>query len=797
MKLLVWAFALIVAANARTTTRDSSPIRKITSLTDQDAKRKAMEHPAFANAGQQAGVEVWRIEDFEPVPVPTKDYGKFYKGDSYIILKTTSDKRNNLSWNIHYWLGASTSQDEAGAAAILSVGLDDKFNGAAIQHREVQGHESNQFVSYFQPAIRYVDGGHASGFSHVTTNAGAEKRLFQIKGKRNVRVRQVDPLISSMNKGDCFILDVDQSIYVYVGENAKNVEKLKAISVANQIRDQDHNGRGRVDIIDQYSSEVDTQKFFTALGSGNRALVPEESAGGDDQQFERGEEQTVTLSEISDKSGSLKITPLTKPYKQEQLNPEECYILDTVSGSIYVWVGKKSNQREKSEAMTKANQYLTAKNYPSWVHVTRIPQGTEPTAFKQYFSTWRDVGMTHSRLVRSASDAEIYDSDDEVSNRRAKIIAKTGTAREFMPDQGDGDCTVYRIEDLAPVLIYNKENPGTEPGKRFGEFYQGDSYVIKYESNGESRGYVIYYWLGKDTTQDEAAAAAIYSVTLDNELDGGAVIVRVPQGEEPKHFLKIFKGEFVISMGGKASGFKNSNQKDSYDTDGVRLFRVYGNDVEDIRAEQMAEESSSLSPDDVFILETPENVFLWYGEDSSDEEKSQGQSFIQKVLGSSVEFITLEQSDETDDFWKYLGNSSDMKKNSVWRDKLGKRLQDDAHLYEVALKSDNSVKLEEIPNYSQKSLHSDECYVLDSGDVIYVWVGQQVDRQIAKSAHTVAEGYLISKGRNPFDMIVIVVKQGQEASFVNYFDKWDADMWAKQSSYEEEKIAALEQNSVY
>lgn len=34
---------------------------------------------------------------------------------------------------------------------------------------------------------------------------------------------------------------------------------------------------------DQYSSEADTEKFFTALGSGNRALVPEESAGGDDQ----------------------------------------------------------------------------------------------------------------------------------------------------------------------------------------------------------------------------------------------------------------------------------------------------------------------------------------------------------------------------------------------------------------------------------------------------------------------------------------------------------------------------------
>lgn len=40
-------------------------------------------------------------------------------------------------------------------------------------------------------AIRYLDGGHASGFTHVTINEGSERRLFQIKGKRNVRVRQV------------------------------------------------------------------------------------------------------------------------------------------------------------------------------------------------------------------------------------------------------------------------------------------------------------------------------------------------------------------------------------------------------------------------------------------------------------------------------------------------------------------------------------------------------------------------------------------------------------------------------
>lgn len=52
-----------------------------------------------------------------------------------------------------------------------------------------------------------------------------------------------------MNKGDCFILEDGRDIHVYFGPSAKRVEKLKAISAANQIRDQDHNGRAVVHIL--------------------------------------------------------------------------------------------------------------------------------------------------------------------------------------------------------------------------------------------------------------------------------------------------------------------------------------------------------------------------------------------------------------------------------------------------------------------------------------------------------------------------------------------------------------------
>jgi gelsolin len=41
---------------------------------------------ALKNAGKTKGLEIWRIVNFEPVAVAKNDYGKFFTGDSYIVL---------------------------------------------------------------------------------------------------------------------------------------------------------------------------------------------------------------------------------------------------------------------------------------------------------------------------------------------------------------------------------------------------------------------------------------------------------------------------------------------------------------------------------------------------------------------------------------------------------------------------------------------------------------------------------------------------------------------------------------
>lgn len=487
----------------------------------QTGKKVKVMDPAFENAGQQAGLEIWRIEDFKPVAYPKNQYGKFYTGDSYIVLNTKVRNSGAREYDLHFWLGAETSQDEQGSAAIFTVQLDEQLNGEPIQHRETQDHESQLFLSYFKNGgIRYLPGGVSSGFHHVDPNA-FEKRLFHVKGSRNIRVKQVTPSIASMNTGDCFILDVGKDIYVYVGTKARRVEQLKAINAANQIRDQDHAGKSKVTIVDIYSPESDYIHFFEALGEGSRDDVPDDTTSSDDETYERTEESLATLYKVSDATGSLQVTKVAqKPLTSNLLDPNDCFILDTTDALLYVWIGSQCDAREKKEAMNKADGFLNLHSHPKWTHVERIVQGAEPTTFTQYFRSWQGFGETHPRLLRSvSSSARLYHCQIRSRSHRLKVEEIKG----------------YEQEDLF------------------------DDDIMILDAND-----VVFVWIGKGASDEERAKGPKYAHKMLSRQGREDVPVKeINQGDEPEEFIKHFPAwspEYWDNMPDVRSYIKNEEE---------------------------------------------------------------------------------------------------------------------------------------------------------------------------------------------------------------------------------------------
>lgn len=338
------------------------------------------------------------------------------------------------------------------------------------------------------------------------------------------------------------------------------------------------------------------------MGSGSPSQVPEESVAEEDGAFETTDANSVTLYKVSDSSGKLKIEPISqKPLRQEMLQSQDCFVLDTGSG-IYVWVGRGATQKEKTDAMAKAQEFLRTKKYPAWTQIHRVVEGAESAPFKQYFATWRDVGMSHTRLVRSAlgydSDESGFDVDD-VDSVLKNLKERGGRAIGFMPDNGQQDLTeltqYVKKRDSDEVVLNQVEYAERMPLLGFA------AYLIpyKYESKTGETGTLVYVWEGIEAAQEAKDRAFEDGMTMAKEQN--AILVRCVQNHEPRHFIKMFKGKLITMINGMPTG--------------PQLFHIRGADETSVYAYEVKADSSSLATTDVFALvKNSENkVYIWIG----------------------------------------------------------------------------------------------------------------------------------------------------------------------------------------
>jgi hypothetical protein len=345
--------------------------------------------PAFQGAGSTPGLELWRIEGLKPVKQEAVT-GKFYKGDAYILLSTTTKKRdgssNALQYSMHFWLGSEASQDEIGVAAFKTVELDDALGGGAVQYRETEGHESALFLSYFKSmgGLQYLAGGVKSGFTKVERDVWPT-RLLHIKGARVVRATEVPLAHSSLNTGDCFLLDKGLKLFLY-GPEANQAEKAKALELALRIRDLERGGRAEVILANEWGEEDDSicEEVWSAFGEERKPVTKKGEA---DDVVEQAAAKKVSLARVSDASGEMTITPVVAPHGRlvrSMLNSKDVFVLDTgsVTGGVYVWVGKETTAEEKKGGMRLATTFLEKSHRPVGnTPIVRVMEGGETALF--------------------------------------------------------------------------------------------------------------------------------------------------------------------------------------------------------------------------------------------------------------------------------------------------------------------------------------------------------------------------------------------------------------------------------
>uniref|UniRef100_A0A8C2HLF0 Scinderin like b n=1 Tax=Cyprinus carpio TaxID=7962 RepID=A0A8C2HLF0_CYPCA len=689
------------------TSEDSDFIEHPNLLSSASPLVTMVSHKEFETAGKAPGLQIWRIENMDLKPVPKNLYGNFYTGDAYLLLYTTTAP----SYYIHMWMGNECSQDESGAAAIFSTQLDDFLGGGPVQFREVQNNESLTFLGYFKSGIKYKQGGVASGFHHVLTNDVDVKRLLHIKGRRAIRATEVEMSWSSFNKGDCFIVDLGKEIYQWCGSDCNRFERLKASQLAIDIRDNERNGRAKLIMVED-GAEPDA---LTKVLGPKSSITP---ATPDDEEVETSNKKKAALYMISDASGSMKtsVVAQTSPFKQEMLSLDECYILDNgIDKNVFVWKGVSQCEAGMGR------EAMQADSGPVSLLSSNLEIGS-------YISVPFDYYIENEMFFnQSVIDTHVCLSQ------------------------------IWRVEggDRVPV------DPST-----YGQFFGGDCYLILYSyKQGSREQHIIYTWLGLKSTQDELAASAFLTVQLDDSMGGAPVQVRVTQGQEPPHLMSLFKGKPMIIHSGGTSR-KDGQTK----TGSMRLFHIRQSSSRATRAVEVEPSASNLNTNDIFVLKSPDCVFVWKGAGASEEEMVAAKYVVSVLGGQSTD---VAEGKEPAGFWSAVGGKKEYQTSPTLRNMVKP-----PRLFGCSNKTGRLV-VEEVPgDFTQSDLATDDVMLLDTWDQIFLWIGKEANEVEKTESPKIAKDYVESDPSGRRGLPITTIKQGAEPpTFTGWFQAWDQHMW--------------------
>mmetsp|Transcript_8281 Transcript_8281/g.5909 ORF Transcript_8281/g.5909 Transcript_8281/m.5909 type:complete len:257 (-) Transcript_8281:1438-2208(-) len=240
--------------------------------------------------------------------------------------------------------------------------------------------------------------------------------------------------------------------------------------------------------------------------------------------------------------------------------------------------------------------------------------------------------------------------------------------------------------------------------------------------------------------------------------------------------MSRFKKGVHYLAGGVDSGFKHVTPKE-YPT---RLMKVKGTRYP--RICEVPVKASELNEGDCFILDMGMNLYYFMGEEANkyeklkaleiavaiknDERHSKPKLWYPRDIGGQYEA----------DFWAALGGKPD-KINPPEPDDAPAGSEEELAKYAFFKVSNDSGKLEtteitERPLDKQKHLDTNDTFILELYDMVYVWIGAKANLEEKKSAMATAKNFIKEKKKPKQTRVTRLSEMVEDSLFKSYFENF-------------------------